>query len=250
MLPQGEQPQDYPRRARGCPRRRPRPPRNIPAQDLSKAQNESRNALCLPQTHTGLGTPLLSWAMRRKRRLPPRRHRPEPPQAGQERLPSSWDQCHRGSGVQQAAAAEAVSTFLRGIGALSRGALACVIGLAENITLSEVLDLPDIAIEVVRNLYEQLMALHQWVGWYEDRFRRFAREDARVCLLPTIPGIGAVTAFATIASIGGGHQFHNGREFAAWLGLTPANKSGPAKKNWAGSQRWATSICGRFLSSA
>nr|WP_254440122.1 transposase [Ruegeria atlantica] len=28
------------------------------------------------------------------------------------------------------------------------------------------------------------------------------------------------------ASIGDGHQFRNGREFAAWLGLTPANGAG------------------------
>lgn len=33
-----------------------------------------------------------------------------------------------------------------------------------------------------------------------------------------------------IASIGGGHQLRNGREFAAWLGLTPANKSSGGKE--------------------
>ncbi len=49
-------------------------------------------------------------------------------------------------------------------------------------------------------------------------------------LLRTIPGVGAVTASAIIASIGDGHQFSNGREFAAWLGLTPANKSSGGKE--------------------
>ena len=39
-----------------------------------------------------------------------------------------------------------------------------------------------------------------------------------------------VTASAIIASIGDGHQFRNGREFAAWLGLTPANKSSGGKE--------------------
>jgi len=34
-------------------------------------------------------------------------------------------------------------------------------------------------------------------------------------LLRTIPGVGAVTASAIIASIGDGHQFSKGREFAA-----------------------------------
>ena len=108
--------------------------------------------------------------------------------------------------------------------------LARVIGFAEDITLGEVLDLQDIANEVIRNLSEQLMALHKRIRWYEERLKQVAKEDARVRLLRTIPGIGAVTASAIIASIGDGHQFRNGREFAAWLGLTPANKSSGGKE--------------------
>ena len=108
--------------------------------------------------------------------------------------------------------------------------LARVIGFAEDITLGEILDLPDIANEVIHNLCEQLMALHKRVRWYEDRVKQVAKEDARVRLLRTIPGVGAVTASAIIASIGDGHQFRNGREFAAWLGLTPANKSSSGKE--------------------
>ena len=108
--------------------------------------------------------------------------------------------------------------------------LARVIGFAEDITLGEVLDLPDIANEVIRNLSEQLMALHKRIRWYEERLKQVAKEDARVRLLRTIPGVGAVTASAIIASIGDGHQFRNGREFAAWLGLTPANKSSGGKE--------------------
>ena len=108
--------------------------------------------------------------------------------------------------------------------------LARVIGFAEDITLGEVINLPDIANEVIRNLSEQLMALHQRIRWYEGRLKQVAKEDARVRLLRTIPGVGAVTASAIIASIGDGHQFRNGREFAAWLGLTPANKSSDGKE--------------------
>lgn len=105
-----------------------------------------------------------------------------------------------------------------------------MIGLAEDITLGEVLDLPDIANEVTRNLSEQLKALRKRIRWYEERLKQVAKEDERVRLLCTIPGVGAVTASAIIASIGGGHQFQNGREFAAWLGLTPANKSSGGKE--------------------
>ncbi|GLT12657.1 IS110 family transposase [Sulfitobacter porphyrae] len=108
--------------------------------------------------------------------------------------------------------------------------LARVIEFAEDITLGQVLDLPDIANEVIHNLSEQLMALHQRIRWYEERLKQVAKEDERVRLLRTIPGVGAVTASAIIASIGDGYQFKNGREFAAWLGLTPSNKSSDGKE--------------------
>lgn len=57
-----------------------------------------------------------------------------------------------------------------------------------------------------------------------------AKTVERVRLLRTIPGVGAVTASAIIASIGDGHQFRNGPEFGAWFGLTPTNKSSGGKK--------------------
>jgi transposase len=112
---------------------------------------------------------------------------------------------------------------------IARGS-ARVIGFAEDILAGEVLDLPEIANEVIHNLCEHLMALHVRIRWYEDRLKLVAKEDARVRLLRTIPGVGAVTASAIIASIGDGHQFGNGREFAAWLGLTPANNSSGGKE--------------------
>ena len=43
--------------------------------------------------------------------------------------------------------------------------------------------------------------------------------------LMTIPGIGPLAASALEASAGNGHQFVNGRFFAAWLGLTPREYS-------------------------
>ncbi len=70
--------------------------------------------------------------------------------------------------------------------------LARVISFAEDITLGEVLDLPDIANEVIHNLCEHLMALHKRVRWYEERLKQVAKEDERVRLLRTILGVGSV----------------------------------------------------------
>ena len=40
-----------------------------------------------------------------------------------------------------------------------------------------------------------------------------------------MPGVGPLTASAITASVGDGHEFANGRQFAAWLGLVPRQYS-------------------------
>jgi len=48
--------------------------------------------------------------------------------------------------------------------------------------------------------------------------------------LATIPGIGPIGASALAASVSDPHQFKSGREFAAWLGLTPLQNSSGGKE--------------------
>ena len=64
----------------------------------------------------------------------------------------------------------------------------------------------------------------------EKEIFKTARRDPRVKLLETIPGIGTVNASAIVATIGSGEQFKTGRDFAAWVGLTPLNKSSGGKE--------------------
>lgn len=91
-------------------------------------------------------------------------------------------------------------------------------------------DLPDVARDVVTVLSRQLMALHNWLQWYHMRLLIEARSNPQARLLQTIPGVGPVTASAIAATIGDGRQFRSGREFAAWLGLTPKNRSSGGKE--------------------
>jgi transposase len=44
-----------------------------------------------------------------------------------------------------------------------------------------------------------------------------------------LPGFGATTATAVVAMIGNGHEFKCGRQFAAWLALTPGQYSSGGK---------------------
>lgn len=68
------------------------------------------------------------------------------------------------------------------------------------------------------------------VRWYEMRMRLQGKQDPRVMLLRTIPGVGPVTASAIVPTTGDASQFKSGREFAAWLGLTPLNQSSGGKE--------------------
>ena len=53
------------------------------------------------------------------------------------------------------------------------------------------------------------------------------RNDETSRRLATIPGIGPITASAIAAAVPDASLFRSGRQFAAWLGLTPrANSSG------------------------
>lgn len=90
--------------------------------------------------------------------------------------------------------------------------------------------IPEVAIEVLTNLCNQMVALHLRILWYDKRILLEGRRDPKVMLLRTIPGVGPVTASAIVATAGDGHQFRNGREFAAWLGLTPINRSSGGKE--------------------
>ena len=55
--------------------------------------------------------------------------------------------------------------------------------------------------------------------------------------LLAIPGIGPITATATIAAIGNGAAFKKGRGFAAWLGVVPGEHSTGGKQKLTGTSR-------------
>ena len=101
---------------------------------------------------------------------------------------------------------------------------------AKNSEDGEPLNLPPDAQEVVFGLCEQLLFLHAKILRHSRHMTQIAKSEKRVVLLRTIPGVGPITASAIVATVGSGKQFNNGREFAAWLGLTPLNRSSGGKE--------------------
>lgn len=85
--------------------------------------------------------------------------------------------------------------------------------------------LPALAWEELDELYQQFMALHQTILSYDRKVNAFVRADVRCQRLMQLNGIGPITASAVVATVADAHVFKNGRQFAAWLGLTPRQYS-------------------------
>ena len=102
--------------------------------------------------------------------------------------------------------------------------------LARNIVRGDGPKLPEIAEAVIASLCQQLLLLNDKVRWFTRQIAAAARLDKRIRLLQTIPGVGPITASAIVATVGTPAQFRSGREFAAWLGLTPLNRSSGGKE--------------------
>ena len=89
--------------------------------------------------------------------------------------------------------------------------------------------LPGWAGRAIADLLSHLSALDERIGQYDEHLKQVARSDERSNRLMQIPGLGPTTATALLAAIGNGHDFKNGRQLAAWLGLTPGQYSSGGK---------------------
>jgi transposase len=90
--------------------------------------------------------------------------------------------------------------------------------------------LPEAARAMLVILGDELRALDERVAQLDREIGRRAREDETARRLMTIPGIGAVTATALAALAPPAETFRRGRDFAAWLGLTPVQRSTGGKE--------------------
>lgn len=90
-------------------------------------------------------------------------------------------------------------------------------------------ELPGWANTVVGDLLSELHRLDERIAQYDLHIQTIAREDERARQLMRLSGVGPTTATAVLAMIGNGHEFRCGRQFAAWLGLTPGQYSSGGK---------------------
>ena len=91
-------------------------------------------------------------------------------------------------------------------------------------------EVPEVARQILRPLAAQLDEAEQRIEDLDARIAAWHKASPASQRLATIPGIGPLVATAITATIADPSTFRSGREFAAWLGLVPRQRSTGGKQ--------------------
>ncbi|SMB25783.1 transposase (fragment) [Sterolibacterium denitrificans] len=91
-------------------------------------------------------------------------------------------------------------------------------------------DLPGSCNIVVADAITDLERLDARIAEYDRHIAGCAKANADARRLMQLSGIGPTTASALVATVGDGHDFASGRQFAAWLGMVPGQYSSGGKQ--------------------
>jgi transposase len=94
--------------------------------------------------------------------------------------------------------------------------------------------LPEISRSLFARLFDHFRALSNQVRELESQIKAWHKRCTASERIEAIPGIGALTASALVASIGDAKTFKSGRQLAAWLGLVPRQDSSGGKEKLLG----------------
>jgi transposase len=89
--------------------------------------------------------------------------------------------------------------------------------------------LPAPLIDTLRDQWNELGRLDERIVRIEASLLAWLRQDRAAKAISAIPGVGLLTATAAVATMGQAKAFRSGREFAAWIGLVPAQTGSGGK---------------------
>src|SRR5712691_1861416 len=89
--------------------------------------------------------------------------------------------------------------------------------------------LPGLARRAIDDLCAHLRDLDARIAAYDRELDQQARHSEAAQRLMKIRGVGPMSALAIVATVGNARDFRSGRQFAAWLGLTPRQHSSGGK---------------------
>ena len=85
--------------------------------------------------------------------------------------------------------------------------------------------LPELVVSTAGLLFDRIAELNAQLDEVDKQMRSIVSEDEEFRRLMTIPGVGEVGAMAVHAFAPPMESFARGRDFAAWIGLTPSEIS-------------------------
>ncbi len=97
------------------------------------------------------------------------------------------------------------------------------------------------------DLYAELVELDERILKQEKQLKALCEQSLECQRLLTIPGIGLLTATALVSAIGDAKTFRNGRQLAAWIGLTPRQHSSGGKDKLLGISKRGNSYLRKLL---
>jgi transposase len=90
--------------------------------------------------------------------------------------------------------------------------------------------LPELAKEMFATLAADYAELERRLARVEARLHAWQRQDAMSRRLMQVPGVGPIAAALLVMKVPNPGVFRSGRDFAAWLGLTPKDHSTAGKQ--------------------
>ena len=125
----------------------------------------------------------------------------------------------------------------------------CIANLAKltEQTLADKDRLPSYACAALEILIRQIMAISGEITVLDQQLIAWHAENEASRRLAAIPGLGVITATAIAATVTDTDQFRSGRQFAAWLGLTPQQHSTGGKTKLGGISKQGDRYLRRLL---
>lgn len=93
---------------------------------------------------------------------------------------------------------------------------------------------PPMLILELREQLDHYNQLNTWIKEQEKKLENLLKDNELLTLLQSVPGIGPMTASCCLSTVGNPTDFANGRNFAAWIGLTPHQYSTGGKSRMLG----------------
>jgi transposase len=151
---------------------------------------------------------------------------------------------------QQTMLSNAIRGHMAELGMIAPQGSAKIKELIAVIQDSEDQSVPALARAALQPLVHQMQSLDGQVEALDREIMAWHKTNETSRRLATIPGIGFITASAIAATVLDASFFKSGREFAAWLGLTPRQNSSGSKERLGRISKKGNTYIRRFSSPA